>query len=289
MEISLKDITVTYMKDTPFEKKALDKISLYIPDQSITGIIGHTGSGKSTLIQLIGGLIFPTSGDIRIDDLEWSKKSKKFLELRKQVGVVFQYPEHQLFEETVEKDIAYGPKNFGFSEEEITERVKDSMDKVGLNYEEFANRSPFELSGGQMRRVAIAGVIAFKPKILILDEPTAGLDPFGRREILNMILQLHKSHKMTTIIVTHSMDEVAHLADQIIVLNNGSLQLQGTPIEIFKNHINELQKAGLDIPEITKFILKLNKRVNPPIPLDCFTMDELEAYVLERLPKENKE
>ncbi|OEF96448.1 energy-coupling factor transporter ATPase [Vulcanibacillus modesticaldus] len=285
MDIYLKKVSVTYMKNTPFEKKALDNINLHIPKGTITGIIGHTGSGKSTLIQLIAGLIHPSTGTVKIGEMDWKNK-KALAELRKQVGIVFQYPEHQLFEETVEKDIAFGPSNYGFTEVERLEAVKEAMELVKLPYEKFAHRSPFELSGGQKRRVAIAGVIAFRPKILILDEPSAGLDPIGKKDIFKMITELHQKQNMTTIIVSHSMDEVANFADNLIVLNQGKVLLEGTPQKVF-NRVDLLQENNLDIPEITKLIKLLNQKITPPIPLSCFSIDELEYYLSIRL-KEKK-
>lgn len=282
MDISLKDVSVTYMKGTPFERKALDNINLNVPTGSIVGIIGHTGSGKSTLIQIIGGLIPPDNGTVRVGDFEWSNKKKNLAKIRKEIGIVFQYPEHQLFEETVEKDISFGPKNFGFKDEEILDNVKDAMEKVNLSYSRFANRSPFELSGGQMRRVAIAGVIAFQPNILILDEPTSGLDPQGRTEILKMITDLHYKKNMTTIIVSHNMDEIANIIDNLIVLNEGEIVLEGNPVKVF-SQVNLLQQINLDIPDITKLIHHINKKINPPIPLDCFSIDDLERHLISRL------
>ncbi len=290
MDISIINVSYTYMKNTPLERKALEDINLTIPSERITGIIGHTGSGKSTLIQLIGALTFPDKGFIKVGNTEWSTKrsnkgkNKNLYELRKHIGIAFQYPEHQLFEETVEKDIAFGPKNFGFDEQHISQLIKESMEMVQLPYDIFAKRSPFELSGGQMRRTAIAGVLAFKPKVLILDEPTAGLDPNGKKEILQMIKNLHERNKMTTIIVSHSMDEIAAIADQLVVLNKGSVLLQGKPEEIFQNK-EVIQEIGLDIPEITKLIITLNQQVHPPIPYHCFSIDELEKHLLERLKK----
>lgn len=289
MEISLKDVSLTYMKKTPFEKVAIENINISIPSQKIVGIIGHTGSGKSSLIQLIGGLLLPTSGTIRVGSYEWgNKKSKVLTELRKHIGIVFQYPEYQLFEETVEKDIAFGPKNLGIDESKLPRIVKEAMDLVKLPYDIYAKRSPFELSGGQMRRAAIAGVIASNPNILILDEPTAGLDPKGRKEILQMISNLHDARSMTTIIISHSMDEIASMVDHILVLSNGQLLLEGSPDVIFQQM--ELLKAnGLDIPEITKFVHKLNSSLDLNVPLNCYTMESLEEHIFHYLQKGKKQ
>ena len=286
MDIHLEQVALRYMRGTPFERLALQSINVKIPSGSIIGIIGHTGSGKSSLIQLIAGLIMPSEGSVSLDGMVWGDK-KSYVNLRKKVGVVFQYPEYQLFEETVEKDIAFGPKNFGFQDEQIKVLVKDAMDLVHLPYDQYAKRSPFELSGGQMRRVAIAGVIAYQPDILILDEPTAGLDPKGRKEILAMIKRMHHTRKMTTLFVSHSMDEVANLADQLFVLHDGKIVLQGEPKYVFQQS-EHLQQIGLDIPEITRFIQKLNEKLSPPIPLDCFSMDELETHIMMRLQKGKK-
>lgn len=287
MDITLTDVSLTYMRNTPFEKAALEDIHLYIPKNQMVGLIGHTGSGKSSLIQLIGGLFFPDKGMIKVGSYEWNHQKKNLYDLRRQIGLVFQYPEHQLFEETVEKDIAFGPRNFQFSEEQVSKSVKEAMKLVGLSYEEFADRSPFELSGGQMRRVAIAGVLAFRPRVLILDEPTAGLDPAGKKDFLNLISKLHKEWHLTTIIVSHSMDEVAKMADRLIVMNQGRIFLEGSPEEIF-HQADRLQSIGLDIPNITKLIQRINQEIKPPIPLNCFSVDELERHLMERLIREKK-
>ncbi|MCX7615759.1 MAG: energy-coupling factor transporter ATPase, partial [Clostridiales bacterium] len=223
MPIKIENLTYVYMPNTPFEKKALDDINLEIEDGEFIGLIGHTGSGKSTLIQQLNGLLKPTSGKVYIDDISITDKGISLKNVRQKVGIVFQYPEHQLFEETIYKDIAFGPTNLGLSHEEIEKRVKRAMDFVGLDFETYKDRSPFELSGGQKRRVAIAGVLAMEPKVLILDEPTAGLDPKGRDEVLKQIKRMHKEYKMTIIMVSHSMDEVAQLADRLIVLDKGKI------------------------------------------------------------------
>ncbi len=281
MDIILEDLVFTYMKGTPYEKRAVDKINIRIPSGLNTGIIGSTGSGKSTIIQLIAGLLKPDNGVVTLGDLNWTNK-KDDLKLRRMVGLAFQYPEHQLFEETIEKDISYGPKNFGLNEKQILEYVKLTMERINLPYEKFANRSPFELSEGQKRKVAIAGILAYKPKILLLDEPFAGLDLVGKMEIINMIKELHNIQDVTTITVSHNMDEIADIVDNLIVLNNGRVVIEGTAKEIFDN-INLLEQNNLDIPEITKLIKKINKKVNPSIPLDCFSIEKLEEYIIERI------
>ena len=260
MSIIVKNLTYIYNEDMPFSSKALDNVSFEIEDRDFVGIIGHTGSGKSTLIQHLNGLIRPSSGDIYINDFNITNPELNLTEIRKRVGVVFQYPEYQLFEETVEKDIAFGPGNLGLSEEEIELRVKSSMEAVGLNYEEYKDKSPFELSGGQKRRVAIAGVIAMNPEVLILDEPTAGLDPGGRDEIFDLIRTLHKEHNMTIILSSHSMDDMAKLANTIIVMNHGKVEFMGTPREVFNNNATRLKEIGLDIPQTIELAIKLREK-----------------------------
>ena len=223
MSIKIENLTHVYMPKSPFEKKALDNVNLVIEDGEFLALIGHTGSGKSTLIQHLNGLLEPTSGRILVDDIDITNKEAKLTEIRKKIGLVFQYPEYQLFEETIEKDIAFGPNNLELSSEEVSRRVKKSMEMVGLDYETYKNVSPFDLSGGQKRRVAIAGVIAMEPKVLILDEPTAGLDPQGRDDILEQIKLLHEKYKMTIVLVIHSMEDVGKIEKIILFMNNGKL------------------------------------------------------------------
>ena len=260
MPLEVKNVGYTYSPDTPNVSVALKGVSLTIGEGEFVGIIGHTGSGKSTLVQLLCGLMEPSEGQILIDGVdinnkETAKNTRK--KLRLQVGMVFQYPEHQLFEETVLKDICFGPKNLGFNEEEAKKLAKDAMKKVGLPLK-YAEESPFDLSGGQKRRVAIAGVLAMKPKYLILDEPTAGLDPQGREEILAQVQQMQKELGITIILVSHSMDDVARFADRIIVMNKGEKYLEGTPREIFA-HDEELISLGLGIPQVTQILKRLQK------------------------------
>lgn len=269
------------MQGGPFEYKALDGISFKILDGEFVGLIGHTGSGKSTLIQHLNGLLKPTTGTIEVNGIKIETKSKQLRELRQKVGLVFQYPEHQLFEESVYLDIAFGPKNLGCSESEIQQRVMESMELVGLDYETYKDRSPFELSGGQRRRVAIAGVLAMKPEILILDEPTAGLDPRGRDEILGQIARLHKKYRLTTILVSHSMEDIAKLVDRIIVMNKGKIALDGPPEEVFK-HARELNQMGLAVPSITLLIEKL-REAGMDVPEDIFTVEKAKEAILRAL------
>ena len=260
MIIKLENVNHIYSPNTPFEKKALDDVSLCINDGDFVGLIGHTGSGKSTLVQHLNGLLKPTSGKIIVDGRDITSKDTDLKEIRQKVGLVFQYPEHQLFEETIYKDIAFGPKNLGLKEEEVEERVKKAMELVGLDYERFKDRSPFELSGGQKRRVAIAGVLAMKPKVLILDEPTAGLDPRGRDEILGRLELLHKEG-ITIILVSHSMEDIAKLVNRIVVMHKGKVAMEGETREIFKQ-AEKLVQLGLGIPQITSFMREYRKRGN---------------------------
>ncbi len=281
MPIKIENLTHIYMQGTPFEATALQNINLEIDDGEFVGLIGHTGSGKSTLIQHLNGLLKPTSGTITVNDIRIDKDSRNLKEVRRQVGLVFQYPEHQLFEETVYQDIAFGPRNLGLSAEEIDVRVKEAMALVGLDFDSLKDRSPFELSGGQRRRVAIAGVIAMKPKILILDEPTAGLDPRGRDEILGQIKEFHERYGITVILVSHSMEDVARLVNKIIVMNRGRVALYGTPEEVFR-HADELEEMGLGIPQITRLMRMLRER-GIDVPDDVFTIERAKEVILEKL------
>lgn len=258
MSIVIENLSYVYSPKTPFEHKALDNISLTVEDGDFLGIIGATGSGKSTFIQHLNGLIKLTSGKITVDGIELHNKPD-LKKLRAEVGMVFQYPEYQLFDETVEKDVSFGPKNLGLKKDEIAERVKEAVETVGLDYEQFKERSPFELSGGQKRRVAIAGVIAMRPQILILDEPTAGLDPVGRIEMFDLIAKLKETTVKTIIMVSHNMDEISEVANKIAVLEHGKLRFHGTPKELFKR-AEELEEIGLDIPTAIKLKNELKAR-----------------------------
>ncbi|MGG7079388.1 energy-coupling factor transporter ATPase [Clostridium sardiniense] len=276
MSIKIENLTHIYMPNGPFEKKALDDVNIDIKDGEFIALIGHTGSGKSTLIQHMNGLLEATSGKIIVDGEDITEKGVKLSDVRKKVGLVFQYPEYQLFEETIEKDISYGPTNLGLDEDEIHRRVMKSMEMVGLDYETYKDKSPFDLSGGQKRRVAIAGVIAMEPKTLILDEPTAGLDPKGRDDILAQIKLLHTKYKMTIILVSHSMEDVAKLAERVIVMNKGTVALQGTPSEVFKE-VDTLEKIGLGVPQVTYLMRELRRR--------GFKVSD-EVYTIEQCKKE---
>ncbi|MCX7694329.1 MAG: energy-coupling factor transporter ATPase [Caloramator sp.] len=286
MSIKVNNLTFKYMVGTPFEKTALDNVSLEINDGEFIGLIGHTGSGKSTLIQHLNGLLKPTSGEIYIDNECITSKGIDLKKIRQLVGLVFQYPEHQLFEETVYKDVSYGPKNLGLDEEEIDNRVKWALNIVGIDYDKYKDVSPFDLSGGQKRRVAIAGVIAMQPKVLILDEPTAGLDPKGRDEILQNIKNLHKKSKMTIILVSHSMDDVAELADKLIVMYRGKNIIQGTPKEVFRN-VETLESIGLAVPQVKYLVQSLNKN-GFNLNEDIITVKEAKDAILKALRREKK-
>ena len=279
MSIVIKNLTHIYNEEMPFSSKALDDINFEIKKGDFVGIIGHTGSGKSTLIQHLNGILKPTSGSIIINGFDITKNEVDLVDIRKRVGVVFQYPEYQLFEETIEKDISFGPINLNLSEEEVHLRVKESMNAVGLDYEKFKDKSPFDLSGGQKRRVAIAGVISMNPEVLILDEPTAGLDPGGRNEIFELIKTLHKEKNMTIILSSHSMDDMAKLVNTLIVMNKGRVEFIGTPREIFNNHGKRLEEIGLDIPQVLELKHKLKER---GIDIgDVITIKEAKDKILE--------
>ncbi|MCT8976478.1 energy-coupling factor transporter ATPase [Clostridium sp. CX1] len=283
MSIKIENLTHIYMKGSPFEKKALDNVTININTGEFIALIGHTGSGKSTLIQHINGLLKPNSGKIIIEDVDITEKKINLSSIRKKVGLVFQYPEYQLFEETIEKDIAFGPKNLGLSDDEINKRVKRAMNMVGLDYESYKDKSPFELSGGQKRRVAIAGVVAMEPKVLILDEPTAGLDPKGRDDILGQIKRLHNEYKMTIILVSHSMEDVAKLADRILVMHKGQCILDGPPAKVFRE-IDTLESVGLAVPQVTYLVRRL-KNLGMSIPEDIFTVEQAKLEILKILNK----
>lgn len=254
MSIKLSNIYHTYSKGTPFERLALNNVSLDIAKGEIVAIIGHTGSGKSTLVQHLNGLLKPDQGQATINDIDITAKGAQAKAARQQVGMVFQYPEHQLFAETVFEDIAFGPRNKGVEEEAVAKQVREAMEFVGLDYDTFAQRSPFQLSGGQMRRVAIAGVVAMNPDYLVLDEPSAGLDPRSRNAVFKEIMSLHKSRGIAIVLVTHSMEEAVKYADRLLVINAGKVLFDGTPAEIFKEHAAELVEVGVDVPQVYKLV-----------------------------------
>ncbi len=278
MPIQVEHLTHTYMPGSPFSSVALNDVSLRIEDGELIGLLGHTGSGKTTLVQHFNGLIKPTEGRIIVDGLDITQKGVSLLEVRKKVGLVFQYPEYQLFEETVAKDVAFGPRNMGLSDEEIDERVRRAIARVGLDYDAVAERSPFELSGGQMRRVAIAGVLAMQPSVLVLDEPTAGLDPAGRRSILSMIRDLHAQGSLTVVMVSHSMDDISTLATRLLVMSKGRLVLSGTPREVFMQE-DLLRSIGLGIPQAAQLAHALIAE-GFDLSGDLFTIDEVCQAIL---------
>ena len=269
MSIQVENLTHIYDKGLPTEQKALDDVSFTVEDGQLLGVIGHTGSGKSTLLQHLNGLLKPNSGRIVVGGTDITAPGVSMVGIRKKVGLVFQYPEYQLFEETVAQDVAFGPKNLGLSEEEIQERVREALELVGLDYEVIKDRSPFELSGGQKRRVAIAGVIAMRPEVLILDEPTAGLDPKAHQDVLHMIEEVHSKTGNIIILVSHNMADIANLSDKVIVIDSGHLVTAGTPKEVFSQK-EELWAVGLDLPPITEFTEILREK---GIPLEAAILD----------------
>lgn len=284
MIVEFKDVKYVYNENRPNETVAINGINLEINRGDFIGLIGHTGSGKSTLIQLINGLYKPSSGDVITYSINTKEKGDKLKTIRQKVGMVFQYPEHQLFEETVFLDIAFGPKNMGLDKDEIEARVKDAMNLVGLDYESLKDKSPFNLSGGQKRRVAIAGVLAMHPHLLILDEPTAGLDPRGREEILGYIKKLHDDLGITIILVTHSMEEASELANRILVVKDGKILLDDKPIKVFENE-DKLNEIGLDVPEVTSLMRALGKKfdgINTDILNVEDASDEIMKYFGDR-------
>lgn len=287
MSVKIEHLSHVYGVGSPFEFQALDDVNVTLETGEFIALIGHTGSGKSTLIQHLNGLLTPTSGTVYINDKDiFNQDKKEMLAVRHAVGLVFQYPEHQLFEETVAKDVAFGPKNLKLDEAEIDKRVKSAIKMVGLDYDKVAEKSPFELSGGQMRRVAIAGVLAMHPDVLILDEPTAGLDPAGRDEILGQIEKLHKDTGNTIVLVSHSMEDVAKYADKILVMASGKAKFFGTPTEVFR-HQKELEAIGLTVPQVKGLMTKL-KQVYPDINEDVFTVEAAMAEI-ERVIGRRKE
>ncbi|MDY4201096.1 MAG: energy-coupling factor transporter ATPase [Candidatus Fimadaptatus sp.] len=277
MPIEIKHLDHIYMPGSPFETKALDDVTLTIGDGEFVGLIGHTGSGKSTLVQHLNGLMKPDHGSVIVDGMDVSDKNTDLREIRRRVGLVFQYPEHQLFEETVRKDVSFGPRNLGCSEQEIEERVVKACHQVGLSDEKL-DMSPFDLSGGNKRRVAIAGVLAMRPRVLVLDEPTAGLDPRGRNELLELIRGLHDEEGNTIVMVSHSMDDISALAQRIIVMNEGRVAMDGTPREVFA-HPQELVDMHLGVPAAAQLAMELRKR-GYNLPDNVYTLDEMRSLIL---------
>lgn len=270
MYIQVKNLSYTYNKDFPNEGKALENVSFGVEKNSVLGVIGHTGSGKSTLLQMLNGLLRPDEGDVIIGEDRITEENFPLVKIRKKVGLVFQYPEYQLFEEAVKKDVIFGPSNLGIDDPEELEHIaREALDKVGLDYDEIGERSPFELSGGQKRRVAIAGVIAMKPEVLILDEPTAGLDPESRLELIKLIKDIQVKEEMVLIFVSHNMNDIAVLADKIIVLDKGNIAMEGSPKEVFSRE-DDLKKIGLDLPKVTMIMHRIAEEI-PNLNKDVFT------------------
>ena len=286
MSIQVKNLKHIYEKGMPGESVALEDITFSVEDGEFLGIIGHTGSGKSTLLQHLNGLLKPDEGTIEIGDTDITASGISMVEIRKRIGLVFQYPEYQLFEETVAKDVAFGPRNLGLGEEEIEERVREAIELVGLDYEKFKDRSPFELSGGQKRRVAIAGVIAMRPEVLILDEPTAGLDPKAHKDVLAMIEEVHRRTGNITILVSHNMADIAGLSDKVLVIDSGRMVTIGTPKEVF-SHRRELSGVGLDLPPITQLTVSLRDR-GMEIGETILSIDEAADRIAEYLNDKGK-
>ncbi len=282
MAIRVEDLTFIYNEGTALEQRALDGVSFEIPDGQFVGLIGHTGSGKSTLIQHLNGLVKPTGGKIYYNGEDIYSEGYSLRQLRSKVGLVFQYPEHQLFEVDVISDVCYGPRNLGLPEDEVRQRAEDALRLVGMK-EKYWEQSPFELSGGQKRRVAIAGVLAMNPEVLILDEPTAGLDPKGRDEILDQVEKLHNARGMTIILVSHSMEDMARYAERLLVMNHGKKAFDGTPREIFR-HYKELEQMGLAAPQVTYVVHALRER-GVDIDEDITTVEEARDALLEVLQR----
>lgn len=278
MPIQVEHLTHTYLPGSPFSATAIRNLTLTIEDGEFIGVLGHTGSGKTTFVQHLNGLLKPTEGRVIVDGKDITQKGVSLLDVRRQVGLVFQYPEYQLFEETVAKDVAFGPKNMGLAKPEIERRVRWAIEQVELDYDAVADRSPFELSGGQMRRAAIAGVLAMQPKTLILDEPTAGLDPRGRRTILAMIRRLHAETPMTVIMVSHSMDDIAPLATRLLVMSRGELAMTGTPRDIFARR-DDLRAIGLGVPQGAELCYRL-REAGYDLPQGLFALDEVRDAIL---------
>lgn len=283
MPIELKNVSYTYMRGTAFERTALQDVSLTIEEGSLTAIAGHTGSGKSTLVQHLNGLLHPTQGEVLVDGVNLAAKGKEARLARRKVGMVFQYPEQQLFEETVAADIAFGPKNLELSEDEVNRRVRSAMEFVQMDYETYKDVSPFQLSGGQMRRVAIAGVLALEPEYLVLDEPTAGLDPHAREELLRRVTELHRKKKITVIIVSHNMDDIARMAERIVFMHEGRVLLDAPPSEAFFAE-DAMKEAGLRAPSTVALLLRL-REAGLEVEANAFTVEEAAKRIAKAVRK----
>lgn len=286
MLIETRNLSYVYMPGTPFQVEALKDITIGIEKGSFVGIIGETGSGKSTLVQHFNGLLKPTSGEMLVDGKNIWSQNYDLRSLRSRIALLFQFPEHQLFEETVFKDVAFGPRNSGLEGEDLAVRVRMGLELMGLDYEAYRGRSPFTLSGGEKRRVALAGILAMQPEVIILDEPTAGMDPLGRRNLLQLIERLHREENLTVILVTHNMEEIARLADRLLVFSGGEIVLQGAPGDVFAS-AEQIRKIGLDVPPLTQLLQELRRR-GKDIRTDYFTAEDVAAEILCRLGEEDR-
>lgn len=284
MFIRLENVYFTYSLGMPFETEVLKNINLEINEGEFIGLIGHTGCGKTTLIQHFNGLLKPTSGKVFVEGIDINKKGVKLKLIRQKIGLVFQYPENQLFEETIYQEVAFGPKKLGLPEEKIEKRVREALKIVDLDYNLYAERSPFSLSGGEMRRVALASILSIRPKMLVLDEPTANLDPQGRDNILSEIKKVHRDFGMTVVLISHNMEKIAEIVKRLLVMNRGEIIMDGSPQEIFEKHANDLIKIGLGLPQVTECMYELKKR-GKEVYTGVLTVDDAEKEILNRVKK----
>lgn len=287
MFIRLENVYFTYSLGMPFETEVLKNINLEINEGEFIGLIGHTGCGKTTLIQHFNGLLKPTSGKVFVEGIDINKKGVKLKLIRQKIGLVFQYPENQLFEETIYQEVAFGPKKLGLPEENIEKRVREALKIVDLDYNLYKERSPFSLSGGEMRRVALASILSIRPKMLVLDEPTANLDPQGRDNILSEIKKVHRDFGMTVVLISHNMEKIAEIVKRLLVMNRGEIIMDGSPQEIFEKHANDLIKIGLGLPQVTECMYELKKR-GKEVYTGVLTVDDAEKEILNRVKKINK-
>ncbi len=287
MFIRLENVYFTYSLGMPFETEVLKNINLEINEGEFIGLIGHTGCGKTTLIQHFNGLLKPTSGKVFVEGIDINKKGVKLKLIRQKIGLVFQYPENQLFEETIYQEVAFGPRKLGLPEEKIEKRVREALKIVDLDYNLYKERSPFSLSGGEMRRVALASILSIKPKMLVLDEPTANLDPQGRDNILSEIKKVHRDFGMTVVLISHNMEKIAEIVKRLLVMNRGEIIMDGSPQEIFEKHANDLIKIGLGLPQVTECMYELKKR-GKEVYTGVLTVDDAEKEILNRVKKINK-
>jgi energy-coupling factor transport system ATP-binding protein len=287
MFIRLENVYFTYSLGMPFETEVLKNINLEINEGEFIGLIGHTGCGKTTLIQHFNGLLKPTSGKVFVKGIDINKKGVNLKLIRQKIGLVFQYPENQLFEETIYQEVAFGPKKLGLPEEKIEKRVREALKIVDLDYNLYTERSPFSLSGGEMRRVALASILSIRPKMLVLDEPTANLDPQGRDNILSEIKKVHRDFGMTVVLISHNMEKIAEIVKRLLVMNRGEIIMDGSPQEIFEKHANDLIKIGLGLPQVTECMYELKKR-GKEVYTGVLTVDDAEKEILNRVKKINK-